>query len=191
MIKMKRGMTLIELMIVVTIVGILLAVLLPSTGRMLDKAREKTSQQNLENIRIAIASFYSDFEAYPGQDLDGDGVFSSPADGDTIIDNDALDPEEFSQLLIPEYLRDADNIPPPTLPFALLRRGLSNNQEDTVEIDGNPLSNNDGQHGGWRYYPNGATGVNMGGGVVTNLREGTIIVDSTEETTTGSRYCLW
>ncbi len=50
------GFTLIELMIVITIIGVLLVILLPRITLLTDKAREKTLHKNLKNIKLALDS---------------------------------------------------------------------------------------------------------------------------------------
>ncbi|MBU1261858.1 type II secretion system GspH family protein, partial [bacterium] len=55
--KIKNGFTLIELMIVVAVIGILLTVLLPRAGTMIDRSREKATHKNLQNIQAAVNAY--------------------------------------------------------------------------------------------------------------------------------------
>lgn len=61
----KHGFTLIELMIVMTIVAILAAIAVPNYQRYLIRAREAVLQENLYGIRSAIDQFYADQGKYP------------------------------------------------------------------------------------------------------------------------------
>lgn len=54
---MKKGFTLIELMVVVTIIGILLVMLIPRITRTMDRSRERATQKNLKNIKLALDSY--------------------------------------------------------------------------------------------------------------------------------------
>lgn len=56
----RKGFTLIELMIVVTIIGILAAIAVPSYRWGLIRAREAVLQENLYTIRSAIDQFHAD-----------------------------------------------------------------------------------------------------------------------------------
>jgi prepilin-type N-terminal cleavage/methylation domain-containing protein len=112
---MKKGFTLPELMIVVVIVGILLAIILPRIGVMIDKSREKATHKNLQNIQSAITAYCvrETEEVYP----------------DTI--------KEFENIL-KEYF-------PKQIPCAILRRGAANPQENTLHIGASPANiTNDG-----------------------------------------------
>lgn len=64
-IRNRAGFTLIELMIVMTIIGILAAISVPSYKTGLIKAREAVLRENLYSIRSAIDQFAADQGRYP------------------------------------------------------------------------------------------------------------------------------
>lgn len=61
----KKGFTLIELMIVVSIIGILASIAVPSYQTGLIKAREAVLRENLYALRSAIDQHYADSGRYP------------------------------------------------------------------------------------------------------------------------------
>lgn len=60
-----RGFTLIELMIVITIVGILASIVAPNYQRHLIKAREAVLMEDLYQMRRAIDAYFADHIRYP------------------------------------------------------------------------------------------------------------------------------
>ncbi len=63
--KTRGGFTLIELMIVLTIIAILSAIAIPNYQWALIRAREAVLQENLYGIRSAIDQFHADQGRYP------------------------------------------------------------------------------------------------------------------------------
>jgi prepilin-type N-terminal cleavage/methylation domain-containing protein len=78
--KFNRGYTLIELMLVVTIMGLLSSVLSPKMDILLQKAHQSRTKGNLANLRSALAIYYTENNVYPlanypeGLDHIADGV---------------------------------------------------------------------------------------------------------------------
>lgn len=62
---MKKGFTLIELMVVIAIIGILTAIALPRFADITDSARVAQVQGNLANLRTTIGMFYAKTDNYP------------------------------------------------------------------------------------------------------------------------------
>ncbi len=61
----QRGFTLIELIVVVTIIGILAGIALVNVSTAQRKAREAALRANLNQMRKAIDDFYADKQRYP------------------------------------------------------------------------------------------------------------------------------
>ncbi|MCD6311235.1 MAG: type II secretion system protein [Elusimicrobia bacterium] len=59
---MKKGFTLIELMIVVAIIGVLAAVAIPKFANLIKKAQEAACKGQLGAIRSALSIYYGDKE---------------------------------------------------------------------------------------------------------------------------------
>ncbi|HRO68276.1 MAG TPA: type II secretion system protein GspG, partial [Pseudobdellovibrionaceae bacterium] len=64
-IRNKRGMTLIEIMIVLAIIGAISALLLPRFGGAQDKAKVREAKIHMGQIISALSFYYSDCGRYP------------------------------------------------------------------------------------------------------------------------------
>lgn len=62
---MKRGFTLIEILVVVAIIALLAAILFPAFATARGKARSASCQSNLKQLGAAMAMYIQDYERYP------------------------------------------------------------------------------------------------------------------------------
>jgi general secretion pathway protein G len=61
----KKGFTLIEMLIVVSMIGILVVILIPQYKYSVVRAKEAVLKENLFQLRDAINKFYTDKKKYP------------------------------------------------------------------------------------------------------------------------------
>jgi general secretion pathway protein G len=61
----SRGFTLIELMVVISIIGVLAGIAVVQVKNMQRKARETALKKDLHDMREAIDNFYADKQRYP------------------------------------------------------------------------------------------------------------------------------
>ena len=74
-----RGFTLIEILIVITIISILLSIAIPQYKQSLRRARESVLRENLYILRTTVQQFTIDKERAPGslEELVGEGYLRS------------------------------------------------------------------------------------------------------------------
>ena len=63
--KLTRGFTLIELMVVMTVIALLISIAVPRYFNSVESAKEATLKQSLSVMRVAIDKFYGDNDRYP------------------------------------------------------------------------------------------------------------------------------
>ena len=61
----RKGFTLVEILIVMALIGILVAIVIPSYRNSTKRAREAVLKENLFQIRDAINKYYWDKKKYP------------------------------------------------------------------------------------------------------------------------------
>ena len=85
----RRGFSLMELLAVVTILGIIAAVVVPRVTTSSDFAKQKVNDHNKGTINSAVERYYIDTGSWPSNDLNEldnvtyfpDGLPTNPIDG--------------------------------------------------------------------------------------------------------------
>jgi prepilin-type N-terminal cleavage/methylation domain-containing protein len=191
----RKGFTLIELMIVVAIIGILLAMLLPRVGILIDRSREKTTSTNLRSIYASVFGYATWMsgkrlglsgameagpipEDYPkdltslkrsllGYDTNGDGDMEDIDNGDI--------PKYFENVPLAMLRRQVDNINGSGLPVAVSNSMIIGQRKVWA---GNVWSPDNPNTGGWVF-------VTFGDGV------GDVFINTSENDLAGTRYSAW
>ncbi|MBM4117536.1 prepilin-type N-terminal cleavage/methylation domain-containing protein [bacterium] len=65
--RWTKGFTLLEVIIAIAIIGIMIGAIAPVAHRQLVAAREDATRQELERLRGALAAYYEDVGAFPGE----------------------------------------------------------------------------------------------------------------------------
>jgi general secretion pathway protein G len=63
--RLHRGFTLIELVVVISIIGLLLSLAAPRYFASIERGKESVQQQNLYSVRDALDKFFGDTGRYP------------------------------------------------------------------------------------------------------------------------------
>jgi len=101
---MRKGFTLVEILIVLTIIGILLSIVIPQYKNSVVKAKEAVLKENLYQIRDSISKYYKDKNKYPAslEDLVSSRYLRviplDPFSGESdwiLVRNEPLDFEDF------------------------------------------------------------------------------------------------
>lgn len=61
----QRGFTLIELVVVITILGVLVAIAVPAVGSYVDNAKKKAARSDAKNIQTALVLYAAENGDYP------------------------------------------------------------------------------------------------------------------------------
>ena len=86
----RRGFSLLELLAVVTILGIIAAIVVPRITTSSDLAKQKTNDHNKATINAAVERYYINENGWPANDLSDigadmdyfpDGLPTNPVDG--------------------------------------------------------------------------------------------------------------
>ncbi len=62
----RIGFTLVELLVVITIIGMLMALLLPAVNSAVENARSLKCKNHMKQVALALISYESRFESFPG-----------------------------------------------------------------------------------------------------------------------------
>lgn len=106
---MKRGFTLLELLVVITIIGLLASVGLASYGRAQARARDARRQSDLTTLRNSLEIYYAEMNQYPEGDWQ---------DVDIVLKDD----------LVPTYIRVIPSDPGGAGSVAYRYRSVSSGQ---------------------------------------------------------------
>jgi general secretion pathway protein G len=86
---MKKGFTLVELLVVISIIGLLATVAVVSLGSARIKARDGKRVADTRNISAALEQFYSDKSGYPDQASPTGGPAAHIGAGGAVLGTDA------------------------------------------------------------------------------------------------------
>ncbi|MBI3486388.1 prepilin-type N-terminal cleavage/methylation domain-containing protein [Candidatus Daviesbacteria bacterium] len=101
----KKGFTLIEIMVAITIIGVVFGVIITSAGAIQRNSRDTKRKSDLSNIQGALEQYHADAGYYP-YNLPSSGSFKSDDGQKTYLQNVPVDPQTSNPYKYDGYTND-------------------------------------------------------------------------------------